>query len=789
MSRAKYTTDEAKEFLKQYGYTAPENFEFKNMNQKIRLYDVYNEQKVSLSMKQVEYYATKAATKRPKYTKPEQLNDIMNIDYQPGKIALSHDERKQMYDILNDIQTQPSTQPQQQTQQERIFKNVPEAFDYINYYIPTSERQNVINQIKSMVPKLIRDIKAKMSHNQSLIEPISPANQESAKNALLITLKMMKKDLLKVNCSITLTSTDGKQKKFYFNENSLNLLESALFHHDVPNPHDSNEEIVNQYFIKDLAQIQFDFAPLKENERKTAGFFPFINYSTIDLSDFGIYGKDDKRRLNESCLILAIRQSGVLNEQEMKRLKHFIKTRTFLIEQLPEICEEFDVSFNVRIMKKDVKHADVRKYGKSERLIRLIVMYGHYMVDKLPNVSSYFLNNYSELKDENKMIFKNKEGIMTTTKTSLNIPTVIQRLIEMKLLIPMTIDEIIDIKINFDMKDEINFNHQRLVKINNKERKYNFNVIKPKQTKFFFGYQPEPDAEGGGTLSDEIDERLNELQKVVDSLPLRHRVIVSDYYRYSELMRKIMFEYGCFDGVFESTGEQNQKLRSEIHYPRPHSGFNDGEPFEIHDKLYYIDMNSSYMSFIDGIPTDLTMTKRNYKINDLIKTFYEIRREKKRTNPKLATTLKFLMNSCFGYSLKKQKLYKNKFTNNLNFYTNAYQSFIFAIYPTEENKGFVHSRQSFSPDYNVVQFGYDILKNYNEFMNKIKQKVNVYFENIDAILINEADYLKLQAEGLIGENLGQFKIEHIFKSFEYISPRHWRGIDIDGTITTRGKWN
>jgi len=150
--------------------------------------------------------------------------------------------------------------------------------------------------------------------------------------------------------------------------------------------------------------------------------------------------------------------------------------------------------------------------------------------------------------------------------------------------------------------------------------------------------------------------------------------------------------------------------------------------------------------------------------------------------------LKFLMNSCFGYSLKKQKLYKNKFTNNLNFYTNAYQSFIFALYPTGANSGFVHSKQSFSPDYNVVQFGYDILKNYNEFMSKIKQKVNVYFENIDAILINEHDYKKLQAMGLIGDKLGQFKIEHIFKSFEYISPRHWRGIETDGTIETRGKW-
>jgi len=276
---------------------------------------------------------------------------------------------------------------------------------------------------------------------------------------------------------------------------------------------------------------------------------------------------------------------------------------------------------------------------------------------------------------------------------------------------------------------------------------------------------------------------------VIDSLPLRNPIKVGDYYRYSNLMQRILLEYGCYDGVYESCGELNQKLRDSIHYPRPYGAYNDGKPFKINEKLYYIDMNSSYMSFINGIPTDLTMTRRNYKINELIKTLYELRRNIKATNPKLATTLKFLMNSCFGYSLRKQKVYKKKYSNNLDNYVKNYMPFIFAVYKTGDNKGFVHSKESFATDYNCVQFGYDILKNYNEFMNMIKQKVKVVYENIDAILISEKDYQKLKEEGYIGDNLGQFKIEHIFKSFEYISPRKWRGIELDGTIEKRGTWN
>ena len=782
----RYTTESAKQFLEEYGYLPPDNFEYHSKNEKINgLIDTYTGQKVNLSISQIEYRTFKATNRRPKYTKPNELNDLMNIDFQPGRIQLSHKERQKMYDFINDIQSQPSSHVQK-SREERIFKNIPEAFDYINYYIPVNERQNVIEQIKRMVPALIKEIKSKIQQVKpnndkpiTLIEPVGEANNESAKNALLIVLKMMKNDLLKINCSITLNSTDGRQKKFYLNENSINLLESALFHHDLPNPQDSNEEIINQYFIKDIASIQFDFSPLKNDGKKNAGFFPFINVSTIDLSDFGIYGKDDKRRYNESCLILAIRQSGILNESEVKRLKHFIKTRCFLIEQLPEICHEFDVEFNLRIMNGD--KTEIRKYGNSEKKIRLIVMYGHYMIDKLPQVSSFFLNNYDEFKNGDKMVFRNKEGAITQTKTSVNIRTVIERLINMNLLIPMSVDEMIDIKINFKMEDELDFNSQRLVKVPDIEKhKFNPFVPKPKQTKFFFGYDIEPS---------EVGKRLNELQELVDSLPLRNRVNVSDYYRYSELMRKIMFEYGCFDGVYESCGELNQKLREEIHYPRPFGNYNGGKPFKISEKLYYVDMNSSYMSFINGIPTDLNLTERNYKINELIRTLYTLRRNLKTTNPKLAITLKFLMNSCFGYSLRKQKMYKNKFSANLDSYTNNYNSFIFAVYKTDENKGFVHSKQSFSPDYNYCQFGYDILKNYNNFMNNIKNKVNVIYENIDAILINESDYNKLKSEGLIGNELGQFKIEHIFKSFEYVSPRKWKGIELDGSITTRGKWN
>ena len=73
-------------------------------------------------------------------------------------------------------------------------------------------------------------------------------------------------------------------------------------------------------------------------------------------------------------------------------------------------------------------------------------------------------------------------------------------------------------------------------------------------------------------------------------------------------------------------------------------------------------------------------------------------------------------------------------------------------------------------------------------MNRIRSTVNVIYENIDAIVINEEDFNKLNQFGLIGDELGKCKVEHIFKSFKYVSGRKWIATNLDGTFEKRGKW-
>ena len=276
---------------------------------------------------------------------------------------------------------------------------------------------------------------------------------------------------------------------------------------------------------------------------------------------------------------------------------------------------------------------------------------------------------------------------------------------------------------------------------------------KVKQTIHFFGYKPD---------ENEVEFRLKELQEIVDKLPLRHHINVSLYYKFSELMQKIMFEFGCFDGVYEYSGQKAKSIRDQCIFPKIHT-FNN-QSLYLKQKLYYIDLNGAYMSAIKGIPTENGM---NTKIKDLIEILYKFRIEaKNKFNNKLSTTLKFLMNSCWGFSIQRPKLVKHKFTNNLKNYIDTFSPYIikykFAENSNSLNAGYVDSINPFVIHYTYPQFAKSVLDEFNRIMNKVKSLVNVLYENIDSILINEEDYQKLLKLGFIGEKLGQFKIEKIF---------------------------
>ena len=235
-------------------------------------------------------------------------------------------------------------------------------------------------------------------------------------------------------------------------------------------------------------------------------------------------------------------------------------------------------------------------------------------------------------------------------------------------------------------------------------------------------------------------------------------------------MQRIMFEYGCFDGVYEISGDIAQSIRNQCIFPRTHT-FNN-KPLYLKQKLYYIDLNGAYMSAVESIPTGENADGvPNTRIKDLIQLLYDIR---KQSNPKLSKTIKCMMNSCWGYSIRRPKLIKRKYAKNVNKTIDEMEQFIYKYsYDSNGESGWVSLIEPFVQHFTVPHFAKSVLDTFRAKFDEVKSLVNVYYENIDAILIDENDYNKLKRMGYIGDKLGQFKIEHVFNEIAIKSARKY----------------
>jgi hypothetical protein len=139
-----------------------------------------------------------------------------------------------------------------------------------------------------------------------------------------------------------------------------------------------------------------------------------------------------------------------------------------------------------------------------------------------------------------------------------------------------------------------------------------------------------------------------------------------------------------------------------------------------------------------------------------------------------------------NYPIVAKYSYRRSPEDSLNPRTNG--SSRFKESPNRNDKeGFVTTVNTFHPHFNHVQFAKSILDNYHKKVEELSKLVTIYYYNIDAFIIDEDDYNKLVGLGMIGENLGQFKVESVFDELVFKSPRTWMGLMENGEIYCRPK--
>ena len=607
---------------------------------------------------------------------------------------------------------------------------------------PVERNKSINNIAKELIKKL-------------LLQKDFAYNVKDNKDILYALMYAIKSAGSKINKDIRMTIIDDNNNISYYhgNMNTVNFLYDIINEKD--NISDSNTLALDTF--KNIKSIRFEFKDLKNGKRVNPGFFPYINTTDIDLTKYGIFNDINNEYINESCLIQSFIASNSFTDNEINMLRSFVNTRTVPLEQLKYIADLLKVHINVRYMaNKGFTHRD---YGNQyDKTIKLIIIDNHYMLNESINISIDSIKNYS----------KNKT--IEYTDKSISIYYLIDTMKKCNLLKPMDINTYNKLCWSYKTINKP-YNSYRLINIPDKKSIPKF-VKRMKHGKKLFGYDINSDSK--------LIFRINQLQNLIYinlSKKLSHRVDVVKYYRYSDLMLKIMYEYGCFDGVYELSGDIANKIRNECIFPKT-----IWEQVHLTGKYYYIDLNGAYMSSVISIPTGKPDENGNFKgentkIKQLIEILYNLRmKAKKSGDSKLATTLKFMMNSCWGSSIRKPPNFNKKLKTDVDKYIEEFAPYVIKY----DNDNYVYTVKPYREHFIYPQFARSVLNNFNDKMNYIKSIVSkVYYSKVDSLLISEEDYNKLNELGYIGDKLGQFKVEHIFKEIYIKSADNWIGKNID----------
>lgn len=745
------TNQDVKARIERYGYFFTDNTQYRNQNKEMELYDAQLGKNVYLSLKQI-YYRIKTG-KRSEYD----IYNILNVD-------LNQQQQQQPIQQLQ--------QPQQnQNQNPGYLRFVNKLRNYQKFNSLTAEQiDGAFTNYRLLCQKLNR------KRNFHINFDSDDMDNDLLLFIFLEALQATKKRMDK-RIKIKVDDVDGQVHYYELSYDTIDYFQGLLEDKTQQEINTSENDLFDNQ--NNWSQIHVFYA----DKVKAGGFFPYINkLTTLDLSQFDIFNSIDYDNYKNNCFIDALIHSNKFSEEEINLIKSSIYTRTITFNYIQKICDLMNCDITIRIPNETDNKTSAKIFKCKEQSRFNIVMflyYDHFMINNEIYLQEYYIKNYKEL--DNKYPNDNTRfDIIDDKGNKRHQKITIVRLI--KLLRKYNLLEEIPEKTQFEISKqykhfkyepkELIYEYFRPITIKDKSDKQQeyLSKIFDNDGYFLFGEHIEDD--------DKKELLYSQLQQVIDSLGINVRV--KNYTRFSELMNKIMYEYGCFDNVYELAQPIANVIREKLIFPKPHT--TDGNKFYSNKKLYYVDLNSAYLSVIEGIPTGkcdengIFSGELNTKIKELINKLYNIRQQIKETNPILSKCIKLLTTSCWGSSIKKNRIYKTVKPKDKDMFIASNINFV-----VEHDEHIVKMIKSISFQYSYPQFAREVLNNYHNKMNEIRKICKIYYENIDAILIDENDYNKLVELGYVGNELGKFKIEHIFTEIAIKSSRKFVATLEDGS--------
>ena len=118
--------------------------------------------------------------------------------------------------------------------------------------------------------------------------------------SLIYTVEYVLPNLGK-NLELTITNKDGVEHMVRVTINTQGVILDIFDEH--VEAADSEGDLFRGH--NNISTIRVEFADRRLNGRRTGGYFPYWDLSTIDLSRYGIYKTDNHPKINQICLVTA----------------------------------------------------------------------------------------------------------------------------------------------------------------------------------------------------------------------------------------------------------------------------------------------------------------------------------------------------------------------------------------------------------------------------------------------------------------------------------------------------
>ena len=269
--------------------------------------------------------------------------------------------------------------------------------------------------------------------------------------------------------------TENVKTQYMINGNNLKELKKLIqnFQPNAPVQLDYEDSGKNQIVqTSPIVSIGMRFIEVKK--RNVGGYWPYLNLTTLDLSEYGIYQTFDEENYKSNCLANALKVAAeyisVDISEELSVLENAMQLRYIPYKNLGEVCDIINMPIKLTRVYDNLRHIQVHDYVPSRDLpenckqgdtdliqnyfdycLSIVLFRGHYMPNIPVKVTKYYLQHYNEIENSTRNYNRNRKYELCklseishsfTKEPSMRIERVLDYMLKFNCFQPMTLEQL-----------------------------------------------------------------------------------------------------------------------------------------------------------------------------------------------------------------------------------------------------------------------------------------------------------------------------------------------------------